>query len=136
MGEKRIDLAYPIQGKEVAIVRMLSDNVWYWIKEPVKVLLIMKEEKELLKGTFVGKELSTSLGGKLITTHWLLKTDKLAGIMGMVFSLDKLDNTDNLEDRRLSNILLRYHMTGYEEFTSFKPAMPQYKRLNTGSLLS
>ena len=50
----------------------------------MKVLLIIKEEKELLKGTFMGKELSTSLGGKLITAHWLLKTDKLAGIMGFL----------------------------------------------------
>ena len=33
--EKRINLDYPIQGKEVAIVSMFSDNIQYWIKEPL-----------------------------------------------------------------------------------------------------
>ena len=33
MGEKRIHLFYPIQGKEVAVISMFSDNVQYWIKE-------------------------------------------------------------------------------------------------------
>ena len=58
--------------------------------------------------------------------------DKLACIMEMVLSLDKCDNTDNLEDRRFSNILLWYHVTGSEEFMSFEPVSPQYKRLKNG----
>ena len=37
IGEKRIDLAYLILGKEVVIVRMFSDNVQYQLGEPVKV---------------------------------------------------------------------------------------------------
>ena len=36
-GEKRIDLANPIQGTKVAFVSMFSDNIQYRIKEPVKV---------------------------------------------------------------------------------------------------
>ena len=28
-GEKRIDLTYPIKGKEVAVVSMFSDNIKY-----------------------------------------------------------------------------------------------------------
>ena len=32
IGEKRINLSYTIQGKEVAVVSMFSDNVQYWIK--------------------------------------------------------------------------------------------------------
>ena len=82
VGEKRIK---PIQGKEVAIVSMLSDNVWYLISEPVKVLLITNEERQLQKGTFMGRELSLSIGGKLITTPLVVKcniakTDELVGI--------------------------------------------------------
>ena len=49
VGEKRINLTYPIWnldlGKEVAVVSMFSDNVHYQIRELLKVLLIMNEEK-------------------------------------------------------------------------------------------
>ena len=66
----------------------------------------------------------------------VMKMDKFAGIMEMVLSLDKLDNTDKLEDERLSSILLRYHVAGSEEFMSFEPVAPHYKRLKkTGSSL-
>ena len=50
----------------------------------------------------------------------------------MVISLDELDNSDNLEDGRLSNALLTYHMTGSEDFVSFKPVTPDYKKLKIG----
>ena len=66
----------------------------------------------------------------------IIKTNKLAGIMEVVLSLDKLDNTDNLEDGRLSNVLHRYHVTGSEEFTSFEPVTPQYKKLKNGEFVS
>ena len=51
VGNERIDLAYPIQNldssKEVAIISIFSNNVQYQIKEPLKVLLITNEEKQL-----------------------------------------------------------------------------------------
>ena len=62
--------------------------------------------------------------------------NKLAGITKMIFSLDKLDNTDNLEDGRPSNILLTYHVTADEDFTCFKPHIPQYKKLRSGEFVS
>ena len=43
-GEKRMDLAYMIQGREVDIVSMFSDNVQYQMGKPVEVLLTTKEE--------------------------------------------------------------------------------------------
>ena len=100
---------------------MFSDNIWYQIMEPVKALLTTNEKKELLKGTFMGRELSASFGGNLIiapldTNQNVIKMDKLAGITEMVLSLNKLENTDNLKDGRLCNVLLRYHVTGFEEF--------------------
>ena len=36
----------------------------------------------------------------------IIKTNKLAGITEMILNLDELDNTDNLEDGRPSNVLL------------------------------
>ena len=141
MGEKRIGLAYPIWGKEVAIIGMFSDNVQYQIQKPLKVLLITNKENLLLKGKFMGRELSTCVGRKVITAlldinENVVKMDKLACIMEVVLSLDKLDNTDNLEDRNLSNVLLRHHVTANGEFTSFEPVMPQYKRLKHWGLNS
>ena len=138
VGEKRIDLAYLIwnveSSKAVAIVSMFSDNIQYQIGEPLKVLLIMNEKEQLLEGVFMNRELNVFLGRKLITTpldtnNNIIKTSKLACVIEMVLSLDELDNTENLEDGRLSNILLRYHVTGSEEFMSYEPVSPQYKRL-------
>ena len=65
----------------------------------------------------------------------IVKMDKLACITELVLSLDELNNTDNLEDGRLSNILLRYHVTGSEEFTCFEPVTPSIEDLEMGNLL-
>ena len=47
----------------------------------------------------------------------------------MVLNLNELGNTDNLEDGRLSNTLLTYHVTGSEDFMSFKPVTLQYRKV-------
>ena len=39
IGEKRIDLSYPIKGKDIAVVSMLSDNVQYWLLGHLNVQL-------------------------------------------------------------------------------------------------
>ena len=103
VGKKRINLAYLIQGKEVIFVSMFSDNSLYQIRNPSKVLLITNEGKQLPKGTFAYRELNAFIERKVITTlldneNNIVKTDKLAGIIKVVLSLDKLKNTDNLED--------------------------------------
>ena len=66
----------------------------------------------------------------------IIKTDKLACVMEKVISLDELNNTDNLEDGRHKNVLLRSHVTGSEEFMSFEPLISQYKRLKNGEFTS
>ena len=68
MDDKRIDFAYLIQGKKVAVISMFSDNIQYQKREPLNLLLITNEEKLLLKGEFMGRELSTFVGTKVITT--------------------------------------------------------------------
>ena len=92
------------------------------------------ENKQLLERTFMNRELKAFVGRKLITTLLdsndnIVKTDKLTHVMEVVIGLDELHNPDNLEDGRLSNVLLRYHVTGSEVFTGFEPVTPQYKRL-------
>ena len=63
--EKRINLSYPIRGKRVAVVIMLRDNVQYWLKGPIKVLLKMSEEIALNKGVYMDRELSSLIGMEL-----------------------------------------------------------------------
>ena len=45
--------------------------------------------------------------------------------MEMIFNLEELDNTDNLEDGRPSNVLLKYQVTADKDFTSFEPKIHQ-----------
>ena len=61
------------------------------------------------------------------------RTNKLAGIMGVVLTLSELDNANNLENGRISNTLRTYHVTtGNDDFTHFEPYAPQYKKLKNG----
>ena len=50
IGEKRIDLSYPIKGKDIAAVSMLSNNVQYWLQGSIEVLLKMGKKIVLNKG--------------------------------------------------------------------------------------
>ena len=57
-GEKRIDLSYSIQNfvsdKEIAVIRMLSDNVKYEILKLHAVMDPISDTKKLIpKGTYV-----------------------------------------------------------------------------------
>ena len=54
----------------------------------------------------------------------------------MIFELNELDNTDNLEDGRPSNILLTHHVTACDDFTCFEPKTPQHKKLKNGQFTS
>ena len=51
VGEKRIDLAYPVWGKEVAIISMFCDNIQYQIMESLNVLLIRMRKSCCQKGS-------------------------------------------------------------------------------------
>ena len=147
IGEKRIDLSYPIQNfdssKEVAVIGMLSENVKYEIIKPRTIIdsISPGNEKLILSKTYAGRELISILEGMVTFAHFVnddrvIKTNKLVGITEMILNLDELDNTDNLEDGRPSNILLTYHVTAYEDFTRFEPNIPQYKKLKTGEFVS
>ena len=54
----------------------------------------------------------------------------------MVFSLDELDNTSNLENSSPSYTLFTYHVTVHEDSTHFELYTPQYKKLKKGELVS
>ena len=89
----------------------------------------------------MGRELISVLEGiiafaQLVNDDRVIKMNKLAGITEMTFNLNELDNTDNLEDGRPSNVFFTYHVTAYEDFTHFEPNIPQYKKLKNGEFVS
>ena len=66
----------------------------------------------------------------------IIKMNKLAKVTNMIFHLDEIDNTDNLEDGRPINTLFAYYMPGSEDFTHFEPKTPRYKKLQNGMIVS
>ena len=141
VGEKRIDLSYPIKGKDIAVVSMLSDNVQYWLQGSIEVLLKTGKKIVLNKGIYTDKELNSLIGTELksqmLDSHNdILRTNKLEKVTKMVISLNELDNSDNLEDGKPSNALFTYYVTGPEYSMRFEPRTPQYKKLKSGMINS
>ena len=145
-GEKRIDLSYSIQnfdsGKEIAVIRMLSNNVKYEILKLRAVMDPISNVKKLIpSGTYASRELLSMLEGIIELNQFevddqVTKTNKLKGITEITLNLDELNNSDNLKDGRPSNELLTYHVTDDKDFTCFKPQTPQYRKLKNGEFTS
>ena len=142
-GEKRIDLSYSIHSdKEIAVIRMLSDNVKYEILKLRSVMDPISDAKKMIpKGAYAGRELISMLEGIIELNQFevddqVTKTNKLKGIIEITLNLDELNNSDNLKDGTPSNELLTYYMTDDKDFTHFEPQNPQYKRLRNGEFTS
>ena len=145
-GEKRIDLSYSIQNfdlsKEITVIRMLSDNVKYEILKLHAVMDPISNTKKMIpSGTYADRELLSIVEGiielnQFVVDDQVTKMNKLKGITEITLNLDELDNSDNLKDGRPSNELLTYHVTSNEDFTSFEPQNPQYKKLKNEEFTS
>ena len=149
IGEKTIDLSYPIHStvgrgearKEIAVASMHSSNSQILLLRSIEVLLKTGKKIELNKGVYMDKELNTLIGmelkSQILDSHNdILRTNELEGITKMIISLNKLDNSDNLEDGRPSHILFTYYVTSSEHYTLFKPQSPQYKKLRNDTITS
>ena len=151
IGSKRIDLSYPIHSNkealegphsaEIAVVSMLSNNVQYWLQESIEVLLKMGKKIVLNKGVYTDRELNSLIGTELKlqmldSRNDVLRTNKLEKVTKMVFSLNELDNSDNLEDGLPSNTLFMYYVTSPEYSMHFEPVISQYKKLKNGEIVS
>ena len=89
-------------------------------------------EKEL--DSLIGMELKSQM---LDSLDDILRTNKLKKIMNQVaISLNELNNSDNLEDGRPSNILFTYYVTSLEYYTHFEPRNPHYMKLKYGEIVS
>ena len=145
-GESRIDLSYSIQNfdsdKEIAVIRMLSDNVKYEILKLRSVMDPISDTKRMVpNGTYASRELISILEGIIELNQFdadnqVTKTNKLKGITEITLNLDELNNSDNLKDGRPSNELLTYHVDAHEDFTRFEPQTPQYRKLKNGEFTS
>ena len=64
-GEKRIDLSYSIHSdKEIAVIRMLTDNVQYEILKLREVMdPISNRKKTIPSGTYAGRQLLSIVEG-------------------------------------------------------------------------
>ena len=145
-GEKRIDLSYSIQnfdsGKEIAVIRMLCDNVKYEILKLHAVMDPISNAKKMIpSGTYAGRELISMLEGIVELNQFdvddqVTKTNKLKGITEITLTLDELINSDNLKNGRPSNELLTYHVTNDKDFMCFEPQIPQYRKLKNREFTS
>ena len=142
-GEKKIDLSYSIHsGKEIAVIRMLSNNVQY---ETLKLREVMdpisNTKKTIPKGTYASRQLLSMLEQIIELNQFeideeVTKTNKLKGITEMIINLDELNKSVNLKDGRPSNEILTYHVTDDKDFMRFEPQNPQYKKLKNGKFTS
>ena len=142
-GGKTIDLSYSIQnfdsGKEIAVIRMLSDNVKYEILKLRAVMDPISNTKKMIPSA--GRELLSMLEGIIELNQFevddqVTKTNKLKGITEITLNLDELNNSDNLKDGRPSNELLTYYVTDNKDFTRFEPKTLQYRKLKNGEITS
>ena len=95
----------------------------------------------LNKGVYTDKELNSLIGTKLKSQmldscNDILRTNKLEKVTKMVISLNELDNSDNLEDGRPSNVLFTYYVTRSERYTLFEPQTLRYMKLKYGKIVS
>ena len=145
-GEKRIDLSYSIQNfdsdKEIAVIRMLSDNVKYEILKLRSVMDPISDAKKTIpSGTYAGRQLLSIVQGMVElnqseTDDQVIKKSKVKGITEITLNLDELNNSVNLKDGRPSNSSLTYYITDDKDFTRFEPQTPQYKKLKSGEFTS
>ena len=145
-GEKRIDLSYSIQNfdssMEIAVIRMLSNNVKYEILKLCAIMDPISDTKKMIpSGTYAGRELLSIVEGmvelnQFVVDDQVIKTNKLKDITEMIINLEELNNSDNLEDGHPSNTLFMYHVADDKNFTHFEPQTPQYRKLKNGEFTS
>ena len=109
--------------------------------KPLGIKLIDGSKKQVLNKTYTHRELDAIVERKHILTDLsndsrIIKTNKLAKVIDIIFNLNELDNSDNLEDGRPSNTLFTCYVYGSEDYTCFKPKSPQYKKLINGKIVS
>ena len=105
---------------------LLHRSIEFFLKTGKKIVLN--------KGVYTDKELNSLIGMELKSQmldsrNDIQRNNKLVHGTKITISLNKLDNSDNLEDGKPSNTLFTYFVTSPEYFTHFEAQSPQYKNL-------
>ena len=127
--------------KKIAVVSMHISNSQILLHRSIEVLLKTDKKIMLNKGVYTDKELNSLIGMELKSQmldsrNDVLRTNKLERITKMIISLNELDNSNNLEDGRPSNVLFTYYVTSSEHYMLFEPQTPGYKALKYGEIVS
>ena len=88
IGEKTIDMSYPIRGTEVAVVGLFSDNIQYEFTSP-RTAELGSWNKQIEAKTYTRRELIDHVEGKIEITQFdknprISRTNKLEGITEIV----------------------------------------------------
>ena len=121
---------------EIAVVSMHMhiSNSQILLHRSIEVLSVTEKKIVLNKGVYLDKELNSLIGMELKSEmldsrNDILRTNKLVNGTKISITMNKLDNSDNLEDEKPSNTLFTYFVTSPEYFMHFKPQSAQYKNL-------
>ena len=142
IGKKTIDLSYPIHSKkEIAVVSIHSNNSQILLCRSIEVLLKTSKKTVLNKGVYMDKELNSLIGTELksqmLDSHNnILRTNKLVNGTKISISLNELNNSNNLEDGKPSNVLFTHYVTSSECYMLFEPQSSQYKNLKNDTITS
>ena len=115
---------------EIAVIRMLCDNVKYEILKLCAVMDPISDTKKMIpSGTYAGRELLSIVEGmvelnQFVVDDQVIKKNKLKCITEMIINLDELNNSDNLKDGHPSNTLFMYHVTDNKDLMRFEPHNP------------
>ena len=145
-GGSRIDLSYSIQNfdssKEIAVIRMLSDNVKYEILKLRSVMDPISDTKKMIpNGTYASRELLSMLEGIIELNQFeadnhVIKKNKLKGITEVTLNLDELNNSDNLKNGRLATNYSLIMWMLMKILRILNPKPNNIRNLKTESLLS
>ena len=108
---------------------MHSNNSQVLLRKSIEVLLKTGQKIVLNIGIYMDKELNSLIGMELKSQmldfrNDILRTNELEGITKRIISLNELDNSNNLEDNRPSNVLFTYYVTSSECYMLFEPQTP------------
>ena len=109
----------PGGGKEIAVVSMHISNSQILLRRFIEVLSVTGKKIVLNKEVYMDKELNSLIGMELKSQmldfrNDIPRTNKLVNGIKITISLNKLDNSDNLEDGKSSNTLFTYFVTSPE----------------------
>ena len=89
--------------------------------ETINLKLIDNSEKRILNGSYTKREIDAIVGRKHILADLsndfrIIKTNKLAKVIDMIFNLNEFNNSGNLKDGRPSDALFTHYVSNSKDY--------------------